>query len=88
MRHDCGKVGVHAFKARIGAVEQRRRDRGVARAGEPVGDIADMGIDAERFLKDQQARSGRGGCGPGDIRGHDGAVGNGQRDCFGADRLR
>ena len=40
-------------------VEQRRRNRGIAFAGQPVADRANVMIDAEDFLNDHDAALGR-----------------------------
>ena len=49
---------VAAFEIRLLAVEHRRSERGVAFAGQPVADRADVMIDAEDFLNDDDAALG------------------------------
>ena len=45
---------VPALEARGRAMEQLGGDRDVSQRGEAFGDVADMRVDAERFLEDQQ----------------------------------
>ena len=52
---------VAAFEILLRAVEQRRRHRGIAFAREPVADRADVMIDAENFLNDDDAALRRAG---------------------------
>ncbi len=65
-------LGVAEFHAALGAVEQRRGADRVARGGEAVGHVADVVIDAENLLDDDDAL-GR-GCGAGGIGGQSEAV--------------
>src|SRR5579863_3331960 len=52
-------LGIAALEIRLLTIEQRRRHRGVTLAGEPVAYRADVMIDAENLLDDDDAARGR-----------------------------
>ena len=51
-------VVVGELDAPLPAVEEGRRDGQIAFPGKPVGDLADMAVDAENFLDDDDAALG------------------------------
>jgi hypothetical protein len=49
-------LAVAELDASLEAVEQRRRDGDIAFGREAVGNVADVDVDAENFLNDDNAR--------------------------------
>ena len=85
VRYDGWEGVVVAFEAGAGAMEEFGSDGNETLAGEALRDVADVGVDAEGFLEDEESgeRAARGGAGGPGL--HGGAVGDFEFDVFAAD---